>query len=290
MIKRLIILLLVLIPLPTGALEVPQLKGRINDYASMLSPDTEKRLESALEEIEKSDSTQVAVLTIPSLEGEVLEEFSIKVADAWKIGQKNADNGVILLISKNDRKLRIEVGRGLEGRLTDLVSGRIINGEIIPRFREGNFDGGIEAGVMAIVSAVRGEYKASGTPPSKKKDGENPIFALIIFLFVFTAALSSFSKKLGGAAGAVLLPAISLFSFPGIPLVALGILAAAGLGFGLVAGALTRGSGRLHSKGGYSRGGFIGGFGGGFGGGGFGGGGFSGGGGGFGGGGSSGSW
>lgn len=286
MLYRLIVLLFIMFPFSAGALDVPQLKGRVNDYASMLSPETAQKLETELSEIEKTDSTQIVLLTIPSLEGEVIEEFSIKVAEAWKIGQKNLDNGAILIISKNDRKLRIEVGRGLEGKLTDLVSGRIVSYEIIPRFKEGDFNGGIAAGVSAIVSVVRGEYKASESGAAKKGSGKNPIFTLLIFLFVITAALSGISKILGGASGAVLLPAISLFSFPGISLGLLGILAVAGFAFGLFSGAMTGGAGRFHS-GGLRPGGFIGGFGGG---GGFSGGGFSGGGGGFGGGGSSGSW
>ncbi|MDP3283829.1 MAG: TPM domain-containing protein [Desulfobacterales bacterium] len=290
MLNWLVAFLFIIIPFSAGALDVPQLKGRVNDYASILSPETAQRLDAALSEIEKSDSTQITVLTIPSLEGEVLEEFSIKVAEAWKIGQNNLDNGAILLVSKNDRKLRIEVGRGLEGKLTDLISGRIINSEIIPKFKAGDFNGGIEAGISAIVSVVRGEYKASKTDTVRKGKGKNPIFTLLIFLFVITAALSGISKILGGTSGAVLLPLISLFSFPGISMMLLGILAVGGFAFGLLSGALTGGAGKMHSAG-VRSGGFIGGFGGGgFGGGGFGGGGFSGGGGGFGGGGSSGSW
>ena len=286
MLNWLVAFLFFIVPFSAGALDVPQLKGRVNDYASILSPETAQKLEVALSAIESSDSTQIVVLTIPSLEGEALEEFSLKVAEAWKIGQKNLDNGAILLVSKNDRKLRIEVGRGLEGKLTDLISGRIIRSEIIPKFKEGDFNGGIEAGIKAVVSVVRGEYKASETNTGRKESGKNPIFTLLIFLFVITAALSGISKILGGTSGAVLLPAISLFSFPGISMMLLGILAVGGFAFGLLSGAMTGGGGRSH-PGGLRPGGFIGGFGGGSG---FGGGGFSGGGGGFGGGGSSGSW
>lgn len=286
MLNRLIAFLFIFIPCYAGALDVPQLKGRVNDYASMLSPETAQKLDTILSELENSDSTQVVVLTIPSLEGEVIEEFSIKVAEAWKIGQKNLDNGAILLISKNDRKLRIEVGRGLEGKLTDLISGRIISSEIIPKFKEGNFNGGIEAGINAVVSVVRGEYSAPETNSGRKGSGKNPIFTLLIFLFVITAALSGISKSLGRASGAVLLPVISLFSFPGISMLLIGLLAIAGFIFGIIAGAVTGGVGR-HHPGGFAGGSFGSG---GFGGGGFGSSGFSGGGGGFGGGGSSGSW
>ncbi|MBI5097300.1 MAG: TPM domain-containing protein, partial [Nitrospirae bacterium] len=118
---------LLLFPLAAYALDVPQLKGRVNDYADMISASAEARLEEELKSFEQSDSTQIVILTIPSLEGEVIEDFGIRVADAWKIGQAGKDNGVILIASKEDREMRIEVGRGLEGRLTDLMAGRIID-------------------------------------------------------------------------------------------------------------------------------------------------------------------
>ncbi|MDH3828258.1 MAG: TPM domain-containing protein [Desulfobacterales bacterium] len=105
------------------ALEVPALRTRVNDHAGMLSAATRQQLEDILSRLEQTDSTQIVVLTIPSLGGEVLEEFSLKVAEKWQIGQKGFDNGAILLIAKNDRKLRIEVGYGLEGSLTDLMAG-----------------------------------------------------------------------------------------------------------------------------------------------------------------------
>jgi uncharacterized membrane protein YgcG len=105
------------------ALDVPPYKGYVNDYADMISPQEEMKLERALQSFELTDSTQVAILTIPSLEGDSLEDFSIRTVDQWKVGQKGKDNGVLLLVAKNDRKIRIEVGRGLEPVLTDLLSG-----------------------------------------------------------------------------------------------------------------------------------------------------------------------
>src|SRR5208283_4654691 len=151
-----------LVPSVGRALPVPPLAAHINDYAHMISEPAAGGLERELAELEKTDSTQIVVLTIPGLEGENIEEFSIKVAEAWRIGSKGVDNGVILLIVRDDRKVRIEVGRGLEGRLTDLVSGRIVRNSIIPRFKAGDFDGGVRAGVGGIVEAVRGEYTAEG--------------------------------------------------------------------------------------------------------------------------------
>ena len=142
------------------ALDVPPLKGRVNDYAGMLSSYAKQQLDGILRDLEKNDSTQIVVLIIPSLDGEVLEEFSIKVVDQWKIGQKGLDNGAVLLITKKERKIRIEVGYGLEGSLTDLMAGRIIRNVLVPQFRAGNFDQGVLDGVQAMIGVVRGEYQA----------------------------------------------------------------------------------------------------------------------------------
>ncbi|HEX9023763.1 MAG TPA: TPM domain-containing protein [Geobacteraceae bacterium] len=273
------------------ALEVPALRGHVNDYANMLSAQTVQDLESGLSAFERSDSTQIVVLTIPSLEGENLEEFSIKVAEAWRIGQKKIDNGVILLIAKQEHKIRIEVGRGLEGKLTDLVSGRIIRSEIAPRFKTGDFDGGVKAGVAALISVVRGDYSAQAREPGPGKRSAHPVhslFTFAIFLMVACIFLGSMSRLLGGVAGAVGLPIIAFLLFPGLAFFLLIGLGVAGFLIGLFLTFLFGGGGR---GGGFFGGGgpFMwggGGFGGGFGG----GGGFSGGGGDFGGGGASGDW
>lgn len=278
------ILFLFLLPWPAYPLDVPLLRGHVNDYAGLLTPAVAKRLEQTLAGFETSDSTQIVVLTIPSLEGENLEAYSIKVAEAWRIGQKGLDNGAILLVTKQEHKIRIEAGRGLEGKLTDLVSGRIIRGEIAPRFKESDFDGGIEAGTAAIMKVVRGEYHAQPRDLHQGKKGAPPIVTLLIFLLVACVFLGAISRVLGGLAGAIGLPVIALLAFPGLALVMLAVLGAAGFVVGLVLAFLFGGGGR----------GMGGGFGGPFIGGGFGGGssggGFSGGGGDFGGGGASGDW
>src|SRR3990172_4707370 len=126
-VRHLLLLSFLLLPLIAQALDVPKLQGYVNDYANMISRSARAELEKELKAFEQTDSTQIVILTVPSLEGEVIEDFGIKVADAWKIGQKGKDNGVILIASKEDREMRIEVGSGLEGRLTDLMSGRIID-------------------------------------------------------------------------------------------------------------------------------------------------------------------
>ncbi len=142
---------------PAAAKDVPYLSGRIVDEADMIPPDEEQRLDAKLEQLEKETGDQVAVLTVQSLDGEVLEDYSVKVATTWKLGQQGKDNGVLLLIAKDDRKLRIEVGYGLEPQLTDAEAGRIIRNVITPRFKAGDFGGGVEQGVDAIVGTLQGE-------------------------------------------------------------------------------------------------------------------------------------
>jgi len=268
------------------ALDVPQLQGYVNDYAGMISPSARTQLSSELRAFEQTDSTQIVILTLPSLEGEPIEDFGIQVADAWKIGQKNKDNGVIFLVAKQDRKMRIEVGRGLEGRLTDLLSGRIIDLVVKPRFKRGDFDGGFIAGVQALVDATRGEFKADDTRRRQTRNGSFPILSVLLFSGIIMLIFGSISRTLGGIAGAVIFPGIVHFIMPGIA--AYIISAALGFGAGLSLPSLFSTGRGSHRDGGFWMGGP--GIGGGFGGGGFGGGGFGGGGGGFGGGGASGGW
>lgn len=165
------------------ALQVPaKPEGYISDYAGMLSPAKYSALDRVLRSFANETSNQIAVVTFPSLEWEVLEDFSIRLAEAWKIGQKGKDNGVILLIFRNDRKVRIEVGYGLESVLPDAVCKLIIENEIVPRFREGNYDAGIEAAINAIMAAIRGEYQVQS--PHSSTDWEM-IMALIVVLLIF---------------------------------------------------------------------------------------------------------
>jgi uncharacterized protein len=193
------------------ALKVPPLTGRVNDTAGMLSVATRQQLEDVLARLEQTDSTQIVILTIPTLAGEVLEEFSIKVADQWKIGQKGLDNGAILLIARNDRKIRIEVGFGLEGALTDLMAGRIIRNVIVPQFKAGKFDQGIINGVQAMIKVVRGEYKASDKAPSRGgriKDNAPSGFGIVFAAIFFVSMLGRLRRPLGAVAGGILAPLI----------------------------------------------------------------------------------
>jgi len=247
------------------------------------------QLESELKAFEQSDSTQLVILTVPSLEGETIEEFGIKVGEVWKIGQKNKDNGIIVVVAKQERKIRIEIGRGLEGRLTDLLAGRIVNLVITPRFKRGDFDGGFQAGVSALIDATRGEFKADEGHPATNNRGAPSFLTFLIAGFVALLFIGSLSRIFGGIAGAVGFPAlIHLGLFP-LGIVTLILSALAGLGIGLFLPSFFSGAGGFRGGGFWPGGGFFSSGGGGWSGGDSGGG-FSGGGGDFGGGGASGDW
>lgn len=234
------------------ALDVPPLNGPVNDYAHIFTASETQELNAYLYSIDRNSDLQIAVLTIPSLEGENLEDYSIRVAEKWQIGQKGKDSGVILLIAAQDRKLRIEVGYGLEDRITDAQSSRIIRSVIAPQFKKQEYGKGVLLGVKNLAGlALQDESLISETAKEARRQDDDSIpLPLIIFLIIIYLFGSRF--------------------MPG----------------GLFWPLLFLASGR---RGGYSgRGGGH--FGGGFSSGGFGGGGFSGGGGSFGGGGSSGSW
>lgn len=162
---RLFALCLVLLTRQALALSLPDKPtGYVNDYASLLQDTDKGNLESDLRNFETSDSTQIIVAIFPSLDDESLEDVSMRLAEKWQIGQKGKDNGVILLIFPNDRKIRIEVGYGLEDKLTDAVSSSILRNDIAPHFKNGDFAEGVNAGVQAIKNVVRGTYvgKANG--------------------------------------------------------------------------------------------------------------------------------
>jgi uncharacterized protein len=292
--KRIILLTIIFISgvSPLWALEVPRLQGYVNDYAGMISMSVRGELERELKSFEQTDSTQVVILTLPSLEGESIEEFSIKVADQWRIGQKNKDNGVILVVAKQERKIRLEVGRGLEGRLTDLLAGRIVDLSLKPNFKRGDFDAGFKAGITSIIDAVRGEFKAEGGPPLQKRGPLPSFMTFFVILGMAILVLGGLSRIFGGVVGAVGLPMVmrALIPFGLFGVVLFGLL---GLAIGLLLPSLFS-LGGLSRKGGFWTGGGFPYGGGGWSSGGWGsgdsGGGFSGGGGSFGGGGASGDW
>lgn len=170
---------------PSSALEVPYLSGRVVDLAGIIPEATEERIEAKSRQLEERTGAQVAVLTVSSLEGQSLEDFTVRVVDEWQLGQAGQDNGVLVFVAVDERRLRIEVGYGLEGVLTDAMSGRILDGAIAPSFREGDFGGGLERGVDAVIALVSGE----GEPPPVRGRGEDDgipgCFLIFLFLVFF---------------------------------------------------------------------------------------------------------
>ncbi len=187
------------------ALDVPQLQHRVTDLAGVLSPSQTSQLEQKLYLFEQNTTNQIAVLILSSLEGEVIEDYAIRVVDKWQLGEKGKDNGVLLLIAVSDRQMRIEVGYGLEGALTDLLSSSIIRNEISPEFRKGNYFGGIDAGTSAIMNATVGEYKAD---PQKynRSNGESggSVGSFIVFIFFLLFFLTAGRKGRRGLFWALL--------------------------------------------------------------------------------------
>jgi uncharacterized protein len=270
---------------------VPALRARVTDLAGLLPPEARSRLETELARFERETSHQIAVLTVPSLEGEPIEDFSMRVAEAWKLGQKGVDNGILVTVSKADRRARIEVGYGLEGIVPDAVANRILEDVMIPRFRSGDYPGGIEAGVDALMRTARGEVVPElQRQAHRPRRGQDPM--ALLFLAALLGMFAGMPFRSAGRRGAP----IGALAGGGVAAVVMHVLLATWgwTGAALLLGGLAGWSGPAGGIPGRGIGpwGGFGGFGGrGFGGGGFGGGGgFSGGGGGFGGGGASGSW
>lgn len=198
---------LLLISLPVSALDVPPLTGRVVDLAHVLPPQDSEQLSAKLKAHEEQTGNQVAVLIIPSLEGEPLEQYSHRVATTWKLGQKGTDNGVLLLVSLKERKLRIEVGYGLEGTLTDLRSSRIIRQEIVPRFKTGDIPAGVRAGTEAILKTIEGTYEAADDVqhrPALELGGFEYVVIGIVVGFLAGLILSQGLRRARALLGAVL--------------------------------------------------------------------------------------
>ncbi len=183
-----------------SAFEVPKrADGYVTDRAEFLSPSAKAGLETTLRVFDEKTSNQVVVATFPSLEGDSLEDFSMRLAEAWKAGQKKKDNGVIFLIFRNDRKMRIEVGYGLEGVLTDALAGQIISQVVAPYFRKGDYSGGILAGTDAIMKATQGEFK--GVPQRGNPNAAARLIVLFGIFFLFHFFVRKNSNTLGGRRG-----------------------------------------------------------------------------------------
>ena len=265
-----------------AAPDFPTLTGRVVDQANIISPQSRASLTQKLEAHEQATSNQVVVVTLKSLQGYAIDDYGYQLGRHWGIGQKDSNNGALLIVAPKERKVRIEVGYGLEGDLTDARSHRIIQTVILPYFKSGNFEGGINAGTQAVIDSIQGTYKPQ---PDKRRKSDLPGEMVTLFIF-----LTILGEMFGGRRGEPKrLISAGVLGVLGVLVggffvgswwigIIMGVLIAM---FHYFAGGGGSGSGGRGGYGGYYGGSSSGGFGGG---------GFSGGGGGFGGGGASGGW
>jgi uncharacterized protein len=258
---------------------IPPLTGRVVDLNATLSAGQKRELEASLEAFEKRKGSQIAILITGTTLPEPIESFAMRAAEAWKIGRKGVDDGIVVVIAKSDRAMRIEVGYGLEGAVPDAIAKRLIEEEFVPKFREGDFYGGLRAGLDRLMRVIDGEPLPAPKREAGRGGEPRSSEAYLVLFMAIVITVGGVLRALFGR-----LPAAAIVGV-GTGLLAWLIIApvVVALLVGIVGFIFTLASG------GY-RGGWGGGLGGGFGGGGFGGGGFSGGGGGFGGGGASGRW
>ena len=185
-----------------GQRDVPELANhRVHDDAGILSAETVAYLEQSLRTFEDSTSNQIAILTVPDLEGESIDQFGIRVAEAWKLGTADRDNGVILLVALQDRKMRIEVGQGLEGPLPDAICNRIIRNEMAPAFRRKQYDEGVIAAIEGIRQAIKGEYKGSGPRKSGRRGLPAGFILLIIVIILIMRSRGHGGRGSGWSSG-----------------------------------------------------------------------------------------
>lgn len=266
---------------PACAVPVPELTAHVTDLTGTLPPDRVAALEQRLAALEQRKGSQFLVLVVPTTQPETIEQFSLEVAERNRIGREDADDGLLLLVARDDRKARIEVGYGLEGVVTDAIASRVIREYLAPRFREGDYAGGLDEATAVLEKLVDGEPLPPPMAAQDTDDANSPFFPIVIGLVVGMFAAGTRLRPVAlrrlGAGGIAAAGAFLLLG-------SIGALAIAGVVAFLLSGARSVAGGRYIGHGGFGGGGFGGG------GGGFGGGGWSGGGGGFGGGGASGGW
>jgi uncharacterized protein len=276
---QVILLALLLSGAAHAEVKLPPLTQRVTDLTSTLDAQQTQTMEARLAEFEKNKGAQIAVLIVPTTQPESIEQFGIRVVEAWKLGRKGVDDGALLIVAKDDHSLRIEVGYGLEGALNDATANRIIDEIIVPRFKRGDFYSGIETGTAAMMQVVNGEP----LPPPRRAaaSGKYNIESLLFVAFGLVMVVGGMLRAMLGRFPAAMLMGgvLGLLAWLTVAPLLVALLAGAAAFIFVLLGGGGRGFG------GYGGGGFGGGSGG-FGG----GGGFSGGGGGFGGGGASGRW
>lgn len=201
------------------AKDVPYLSGRVVDLANMISENTENEMIQLLQNLEQKNGSQVAILTVESLDGEVLEQYSLKVAQTWGLGQKSKDNGLLFFVAKNDRKMRIEVGYGLESIVTDAMAAKILNNVVRPNFKKGDFSKGFLQATKILVDLIGGDsssYQKISEKNNASIPGGIPFFAIIIFIFVIgTHSYVAFFSKSSSLFHAIFLMPF-WFAFPSV--------------------------------------------------------------------------
>lgn len=260
-----------------GLVAIPKLAARVTDLTGTLGAGQKAALEQKLAAFEARKGAQVVVLVLPSTLPETIEQFGIRLLDAWKVGRKGVDDGVILIVARDDRRLRIEVGYGLEGRLNDATAKRIISEAITPRFRAGDLPGGIDAGVDAILKVVEGEELPvpapaawSAAPPGVAGISEGLLFGILIAVVIIGTVLRRLlGNFLGSAVVGGLTGGIGWLLVGGVAGIVIGVLAGIFLArfgldlvFGAMAGRGGRGGGGFGGGGGFAGGGGAGGGGG----------------------------
>jgi len=271
----LLAMLTLALPIASHALvDIPAFSARVVDLTQTLTATQQAELETKLQAFEERKGSQIAVLLVPTTQPEAIEQYAIRVVDTWKVGRKSVDDGLLVLIAKNDRKMRIEVGYGLEGAVTDLYAKRIVTDTMTPYFKRGDFAGGIDAAVNQLIGLVDGEPLPAPIKPQLSGSAIEDLLPLLLFGGMISGLFfrSIFGTFMGSAFNGGLVG--SIVYFIGLSLLGAGVLGVIAFFFTMMMGGRaidgyggypTRGGG---FGGGYSGGGFGGGMGGGFGGGG----------------------
>jgi uncharacterized protein len=194
---------------PVWAQNFPAPVGYVNDFANILSSETKQNLEQRLTQLEKDSTIEISVVTVESLGGTTVEDYAARLFENWQIGKKDKDNGVLFLIAPNERETKIEVGYGLEPVLTDAQAGRILDSYVVPAFRDGDYNKGVNDGVSALIKIVHGEEVNLEPATSAEAEDGNGVWILLVIVAIFLSYLTSFlarSKKWwpGGVIGAIL--------------------------------------------------------------------------------------
>lgn len=227
--------------LTIGAFTIPVTPlGQVNDYANILSVEAKQKVEGELRSFTASTTNEIAVVTIPDLGGDTVEHYATKLFESWKIGTAKNDNGVLLLIARDEHKLRIEVGYGLEGALPDILTKDIIDNQITPLFKKGDYDTGVIQGVQAIMKATRGEYTTQTSTSKKGNTSSSDLFIFIVIFgiqgLLFLSAILGRSKSwwAGGVVGGVAGVVLTLFGVFGGVLIISGLITFSFIVIGLI--------------------------------------------------------